>query len=105
MNNTIVIYQNCTGIDGIRSITIGYLSIFDIIFTVILAYYASKIIYFYSVTSINRTLRGYLKYYIRTQFCLILLGIIVHVLMDINTMLNYYLHISDLPNRKKCDLY
>lgn len=74
-------------IDSLRSYRIFKIAIFDVVvsllvFFILLVHYNSKHPYLYSLFAIP-------------------LGIIVHLLFGVNTQLNYYLGLSEEPNRKE----
>ena len=81
--------EQCTALDVVRKYKIVDMAVFDWAATLLGAYLVN---YFYLPK---------MKYW-KVALVFVLLGIVVHKMMGINTMLNYYLGLSGMPIRKHC---
>jgi hypothetical protein len=96
---------NCTRVDVLRSVHIFDIVLFDIVFVFIGGILLGKIIYFYGVADLYRKVKTR-----NIVICVIILmlyciGIFTHYILNVDTMLNFKLGISAIPNRhSECKL-
>ncbi len=88
--------QHCSLIDDLRKPKIFNMPIFDWIITLIPTYFLT--------CYLHRYFKQYNFYWFLffVTILVIIVGIIVHKLLDINTMLGYYLGVNGYPKRIKC---
>ena len=85
--------EQCTFSDNIHHYRIFGIAIFEIVLILITAYYTSN--YLKTLDCCNQMDINILILYV--IIALIIIGIIAHIVSGTNTMLNYYLGISDKP--------
>ena len=96
--------DNCSTLDKLRSPKIAGMAAFDWAATLFAAFLLSLAISWlmnrFGLTN-NESIFDW-KVFLLTFLVLIVVAILTHKAMDIDTMLNYYLGISDYPIRKQC---
>jgi NhaP-type Na+/H+ or K+/H+ antiporter len=102
MNNTYV----CTGVDGLRSVHIFDIVLFDILMVLLCGIVLGQFLYFYGVANLYRTNKKRRIFIFVTILTLYFTGIGTHYITNVDTMFNYYLGICDKPiKHNKCKLY
>jgi NhaP-type Na+/H+ or K+/H+ antiporter len=102
MNNTYV----CTGVDGLRSVHILDIVLFDILMVLLCGIVLGQFLYFYGVAKLYRTDKKRRICIFVTVLSLYFVGIFTHYIAGVDTMFNYYLGICDKPVRhSECKLY
>ena len=89
--------QKCTIIDTLRKPKIFNIAIFDLSLTILIIYFIA----YKSYSKIQNKL-SFISYLIILEIVGLTLGIIVHKVLGINTMLNYYLGLNPKPIRTEC---
>lgn len=84
--------MECTLLDTVRSFKILDIAVFDFVGTLLVAFLLLN--WFVKSPSILQ--------YILVGIISIALGVVVHIILDIPTRLNYMLGISEEPIRKNC---
>lgn len=87
---------NCTIIQILRSYRIYGMAIFDWIITLLGAYILAKLLapYFRS--------ENFYRVFFNITFGLIIIAIFLHKMLNINTMLGYYLGLNEMPTIIRC---
>ena len=89
--------KNCDLIDILREPKIFNMAIFDWILTLLGSYAITWLLYKFNDIDISFT-----QMYVIITIGLVIIGIILHKILNVPTMLGYYLGLNKKPKRIKC---